>query len=96
MEKVYFKKAERQLDYATPQYLKDFLLSLKAKYDVPIRDAILLLNKGKVDSVSFSKNKPYFNFHATRINDSIWISIRESGQDIEFNTSLQSLEFCIM
>jgi len=92
LQKVCFNKTERQLDYATPEYLNELLLSLKAKYNVPVYDAIRLLSKGEVDSISLSKNEPYFNFHATRSKNTIWVSIRETKQDIEFNVSLNSLD----
>jgi hypothetical protein len=91
LQKVYFNKTERQLDYATPEHLNGLLLALKAKYNVPVSDAIRLLIKGEVDSISLSKNKPYFNFHATRGKNSIWVSIRETKQDIEFDVPLKVL-----
>jgi hypothetical protein len=95
LEKVYINKTERDLNYATPEYLNDLLLFLKAKYNVPIYDAIRSLNKGEVDSISFSKKEPYFNFHATRNREAVFISIRETERDIEFNVPLNKLELCV-
>ena len=95
LERVYLGKTDRQTDYATPEALTDLLITLKAKYGVPIHDAIGLLSKNKVDSISFSKNVPYFNFHATRMKDVVWISVREVESNIEFKVQLKALGLCI-
>ena len=95
MEKVYLNKTDRQLNYATPQALNELLLSLQARYDVPLREAVKFVCAGLVDGIVLTKNIPYFDFHAKKVDDTVWIAIKELKQDMEFKVELNQLKLCL-
>jgi len=92
MEKVYLKKIENQLEYATSDSLSDLLLLLNAKYSAPIFWSLKLLSSGEIDTISFEKNKPLFRFHVTKIRDTAWFSIKEDEIETTFKIRLDQLK----
>ncbi|HZY95451.1 MAG TPA: hypothetical protein VFE98_11470 [Candidatus Bathyarchaeia archaeon] len=88
--KLSVRRMENQTEYASEKYVYDSLQVFEAKYSLPVRDAIAYLRQGRVDSISLNKEKPYANFHATRLKERILISIREASKDLELELSIPS------
>ncbi len=91
LSKISLRRSERNTEYATESYVYDSLRTFEAKYSLPVHDAIKYLTQGKADSISLNKEKPYANFHATRLKERILVSIREASKDIELELPVPSL-----
>ena len=77
--------------YATREYLVESLESLRIKYDLPLKQALMFIVTRKTDSVSLGKEKPYLRFHANLIRSIVHISIQEQSKDVSFQVPLSSL-----
>jgi len=56
LSKVCFNKTTSNIDFATPEYLTDFLEILKAKSRLPIKQMLSMLSTKEVDTVSCSRD----------------------------------------
>jgi len=91
ISKISIRRAEKNTEYATEDYVYESLRTFEARYSLPVREAIDFLKQGKVDSISLNKEKPYANFHATRFKERIVVSIREATKDIELELPASKL-----
>ncbi len=84
-------RTRKVVEYATDDYVRESLQTLKASYGLPVFEAIGFLEAGNVDSVSLNKEKPYVNFHAMRFDDKIKVSIRDAARDVELELRVSPL-----
>jgi hypothetical protein len=90
LAKVRINQYRTDSQYATEEYILESLHALKAKYDLPIFQLLATLGKS-TDSVSLSKDKPYFSFYARKSKDVLRIIIRHQGEDIQLQAPLSVL-----
>ncbi len=64
LTKVVNRHVERAVDYATPHGVVALLREFTKKRGLPIFPMLEILAEGQVNSVSFTKNSPYFRFYA--------------------------------
>lgn len=79
-------------DYATTDALVESLHTLKATYDVPIGQYMRDLVEKRVDSISFTKDSPYYYFYARTLGPNIAVTFKKAGTVIEFSLPLQEAE----
>lgn len=89
--RVSVRSAVKDTEYATRQYLLESLESLRMKYDLPLKQALMFIVSRKTDSVSLGKESPYLRFHANLIRNVVHISIQEQARDVSFQIPLSSL-----
>lgn len=92
LTKVYSRKAEKELNYTTPEHILQELGILEKQVGWSILETFELLIERKADSFSFTKDRPYHYFYARITEDSIIIKLRTKRKDIEFSLPLESLE----
>jgi len=90
LAKVRINQYRTDSQYATEEYILESLHALKVKYDLPIFQLLATLGKS-ADSVSLSKDKPYFSFYARKSKDALRIIIRQQGEDVELQAPLSVL-----
>ena len=90
LAKVRISQYQIGSQYATEEYVLESLHALKAKYGLPIFQILATLGKS-TDSVSLSKDKPYFSFYARKSKDALRIIIRQQGEDIQLQAPLSVL-----
>jgi hypothetical protein len=65
---------------------------MRAAWDVPVDKYIRDLVEGKVDSISFTRDRPYHYFFARRFEKSLSITIKDAERIIDFSIPLQEVE----
>ena len=84
LTKIISRPLRSEIDYATTESLLSLLHDMEARRDVPIFDSLKVLMQRKVDSVSFSRDRPYFYFFARLNRAKVSVSIASSDKDLEF------------
>lgn len=92
LTKVYSRKAEKELNYTTPDHILQELGILESQIGWSIFEAIEMLKEKKADSFSFTKDRPYHYFYARITEDNIIIKLRTEEKDVEFSLPIKSLE----
>jgi len=75
--------------YASSDALVESLNTLRAASNVPIDRYLRDLLEGKMDSVSFTKDKPYCYFFGRRLDKFLAITIKEAERIVEFTIPLE-------
>ena len=85
LSKVYFKKSNSNLEYATRDYLVDFLKLLSAESHLPIKQMLTILCNKQADTVSCSRDDTNCSFFASQRRDMISVVVKKLGEEtIEF------------
>jgi hypothetical protein len=92
LSKLSIRHISEQTDYATSEALVESLHLLRATYNVPIDHYMRDLIDKKVDSISFTKDSPYYYFFARRLGSSIAVTYKETTRVIEFSLPMQEAE----
>lgn len=92
LTKVYSQKAEKEINYTTPNYILQELGVLESQLGWSIFKALVLLKEKKADSFSFTKDRPYHYFYARIAEENIVIRLRTEEKDVEFSLPVVSLE----
>ena len=92
LTKVYSRKAEKEINYTTPDHILQELGILERQTGWSIFEMIDMLKVRKADSFSFTKDCPYHYFYARITEDSIVVKLRTEVKDVEFRLPLESLE----
>jgi len=86
LSKIFFNKSTSTVDFATEEYLRDFLEILKAESCLPIKQVLAILCSKEVDSISCSRDDTNFSIFASQGRNGISITVRKLGEEtIEFN-----------
>lgn len=84
--KVRSRKDEKIMDYASLEYLLNFL-----KKDVNAFNLIKILKESDLNSVSFTKDKPYRYFYARMNRNSISVILKTLEKEIEFKVPAEEI-----
>jgi hypothetical protein len=92
LSKVYFNKSTTSLDFATEEYLLDFLEMLRAKSNLPINKMLNTLANKEADTVSCSRDDTNYSFFASQRRNTISIKVKKLGEEtIEFEVPSKKL-----
>lgn len=93
LSKVCFNKTTSNIDFATTEYLADFLEILKAKSRLPIKQMLSMLSTKEADTISCSRDDTQYSFFASYGRNGISITIKKLGEEsIEFNVSHEEVK----
>jgi len=92
LSKVSIRRVMGETEYATDDVLMESLSTMRALLDVPIGKYVRDLVNGVVDTISFTKDEPYYYFFARRFQDSLSVSIKDVERIIEFSVPLRDAE----
>ncbi len=92
LSRIEIRGISRQTDYATSEALVESLSTLRATHSIPIDKYIRDLLEQRVDSISFTKDRPYYYFHARRFEASLSFTIKDSEKIIDFSVPLREVE----
>ncbi len=92
LSKLSIRQVNESTDYATTDTLMESLNTLRVTYNVPINQYMRDLLEKRVDSISFTKDSPYYYFFARRLGGSIAVTYKETSRVIEFSLPLQEAE----
>jgi len=92
LSKVSVHRVANESEYASSDALIESLNTARATWNVPIGKYVRDLAEGKVDSISFTKDKPYYYFFGRRFEKSLSITIKEAERIIEFSIPLHEVE----
>jgi hypothetical protein len=86
LSKISFNKSTSTINFATEEYLNDFLEMLRAESHLPIKKVLAILHSKEVDTISCSKEDTSFSFFASQSRNGITIIVKKLGEEtIEFN-----------
>jgi hypothetical protein len=86
LSKVYFNKSWSNIDFATEEYIFDFLKILKAESHLPINQMLTILFNKEADTISCSRDDTNYSFFASRNRDVVSVIVKKLGEEtIEFN-----------
>jgi hypothetical protein len=92
LSKISIQAVKDDTEYADSQAINESIAALSAKYRIDLVKYLGDLARGEIDSVSVTKDKPYFYFFARRFEDSLSIAIKESDRIVEFTYPIAELE----
>ena len=98
LSKVVFNKSTTSLDFATEEYLFDFIEMIRAKSNLPIKKLLAMIANREADTVSCSRDDTNYSFFASQHRDVISIVVKKLGEEnIEFQVPSNKLrkEICI-
>jgi len=78
--------------YADKESMIESLKTMSAICNIPLSRYLRDLLEGSVDSISFTKDKPYYYFFSRRFEKSISITIKETERIMEFSIPLDDVE----
>lgn len=89
LSKVSFTKSTSSLDFATEDYLIDFLKMLKAESHLPIDQMLGILFSKQADSVSCARDDTSYSFFAANNREIVSVIFKKLGEEtIEFEIPL--------
>jgi hypothetical protein len=93
LSKIFFNKSTSTIDFATDEYLRDFLEMLKAESRLPIKKVLAILFSKEVDTISCSRDDTDYSFFANQNRNGISIIVKKLGEEtIEFTVPKTQLE----
>jgi len=90
LTKVSIQESEKSEEYATSEAAIESIQTISAKYELPVLDALRIVSKKSVDTVSLGRDNPYVYFYARKNNDSISFRISEGNRTIRFELPLEA------
>lgn len=92
LTKVYSQRAEKEINFTTPNYILQELEVLESQLGWLIFKGLVLLKERKADSFSFTKDRPFHYFYARIAEEKIVIRLRTEEKDVEFSLPVESLK----
>jgi hypothetical protein len=93
LSKVHFNKSMSTIEFATENYLLDFLKILKAESHLPINQMLIMLFDKEADTVSCSRDDTNYSFFASQNRDVISVIVKKIGEEtIEFDIPRNKLD----
>jgi hypothetical protein len=89
--KIYSRKVEKDLDYATTEDLVEELHVFEKRTGWSIFDILNVLKQRKADSLSITKEKPFLYFYARLSEKTIIMRLQTSEQETEFRLPIEEL-----
>lgn len=87
LSKICFNKTTSNIDFATGEYLVNFLEILRAKSLLPINKMLSTIFSKEADTVSCSRDDTNYSFFASKNRNGISIVIKQLGEE--------TIDFCI-
>jgi len=85
LSKVFVNKFTSAIDFATEEYVKDFLEMLRAESRLPIKKVLTMLCSKEVNTISCSRDDTDYTFFASQSRNGISIIVKKLGEEtIEF------------
>jgi hypothetical protein len=72
--------------------LAESLNTLRATYNLPINQYMRDLFEGRVDSISLTKDDPYYYFYARKLKEAIAVTFKQINRVVEFSLPLQEAQ----
>ena len=91
LSKISIREVKKDTNYANNETLMESLNTIKATWNIPIGKYFQDLLEERVDSISFTKDKPYYYFFARRFNEMLSVTIKEAERVIDFSIPLQEI-----
>jgi len=92
LSKLSVHRFTNESEYASSDALVESLNTARATLNVPIGKYVRDLVEGRVDSISFTKDRPYYYFFGRRFEKLLSITIKEAERIIEFSIPLHEAE----
>jgi len=93
LSKISFSKSTSEIDFATAEYIFDFLEMVKAKSHLPIKQMLAMLTNKEADTVSCSRDDTNYSFFASKSRNGISVIVKEIGKEtVEFDIPSFKLE----
>jgi len=92
LTKLSVHRVTGETGYASNGALMESLSTMEAVWKIPIKKYIRDLLDGKIDSISLTKDKPYFYFFGRCFEKSLSITIKEAEKIIDFSIPLCEVE----
>lgn len=89
LTKVSIQESHGADEYATPDAALESIQTICARYDLPVLDALRIVSRKSVDTVTLGKDTPYVYFFARKDRDSISFRITEGSRTIRFELPLE-------
>lgn len=90
--KVRLKKTGAVSNYATSEAIFSLFREFEKKRSLPVFDILKILIQGKVNSISFTKDAPYFYFYSRSDENEVLIKFNDLEKEIEIPISLEVLK----
>lgn len=90
--KIYSRKVQRNLNYATEEDLIEELHVFERQMGWSIFEILDILKKKKADCLSVTKEKPFHYFYARLSKKTIIIRLQTSEKETEFRLPIERLK----
>ena len=92
LTKLSIRRVTDETSYATSDSLMESLNTIKAVWNIPINNYLQDMLEGRLDSISFTKDKPYHYFFGRRFEKTLSITIKDDEKVIDFSIPLYEIE----
>jgi hypothetical protein len=93
--KVRFKKTGAASDYATSEAIRSLFQGFEIQRNLPVFDVLKILIERKVNSLSFTRDKPYFYLYSRLDENEVSIKINDLEKEIEVSMATPVLRTII-
>jgi hypothetical protein len=91
LSRLSIRDISNRTDYATSEALVESLHALRVTHNVPIERYLRDLTSGRVDSISFTKDTPYYYFFARKVGSSVAVTYKEASRVVEFSIPIEEI-----
>ena len=91
LSKIQIQKAVKNTEFDTEENVLLYLQKIQEKEGLQIFSLLDILCKGKINTVSFSRDTPYQYFYARLGREFISIRLRKTGEEIGVKIKSKSL-----
>ncbi len=93
--KVRFKKTGVASDYATSEDICSLFQGFEIQRTLPVFDVLKILIERKVNSLSFTRDDPYFYFYSRLDENEVLIKYNDLEKEIEISMAIPVLKTII-
>jgi len=90
--KVQLKKQGSVSNYTTSEAIFSLFSEFEKKQNLPVFDILKILIQGKVNSISFTKDVPYFYFYSRSDEQEVLIKFNDLQKEIEIPITMEILK----
>lgn len=94
--KVRLKETGELFNYSTLETVRALLQEIETKKNLPIFDILRILMNRKVNSLSFTRDDPYFYFYSRLDDDGALIRFNELEREVEISLTIEALRNVIL
>lgn len=93
--KVRYKKTGVASDYATSEAICSLFQEFEIQRNLPVFDILKTLMKRKVNSLSFTRDDPYFYFYSRLDENGVLVKFNDLKKEVEIPMSITVLRSII-